>query len=134
MTADHFEDSWRVGCFAGFLVGREAGGIGRGGRCRCAGLVLAAPTTATALAAAAALALRIGQAVGADHFARRFAAGRFFGFALGRDRLAAFGLVAVFADRVAVMADGRITELDSHDRLVAANGEYATLWRHWHGG
>jgi len=24
MTADHFEDSWRVGCFAGFLFGREA--------------------------------------------------------------------------------------------------------------
>jgi ATP-binding cassette subfamily C protein len=40
---------------------------------------------------------------------------------------------AHYADRVAVMADGRITELDSHDRLVAANGEYATLWRHWHG-
>jgi ATP-binding cassette subfamily C protein len=40
---------------------------------------------------------------------------------------------AHYADRVAVMADGRITELGSHDRLVAANGEYATLWRHWHG-
>lgn len=24
MTAQHFEDSWRVGCFAGFLFGREA--------------------------------------------------------------------------------------------------------------
>ena len=24
MTAEHFEDSWRVGCFAGFLFGREA--------------------------------------------------------------------------------------------------------------
>jgi NAD(P)-dependent dehydrogenase (short-subunit alcohol dehydrogenase family) len=24
MTAGHFEDSWRVGCFAGFLFGREA--------------------------------------------------------------------------------------------------------------
>lgn len=24
MTAAHFEDSWRVGCFAGFLFGREA--------------------------------------------------------------------------------------------------------------
>ncbi|MBM3647251.1 MAG: SDR family NAD(P)-dependent oxidoreductase, partial [Alphaproteobacteria bacterium] len=24
MTARHFEDSWRVGCFAGFLFGREA--------------------------------------------------------------------------------------------------------------
>ncbi len=25
MTAQHFEDSWRVGCFAGFLFGREGG-------------------------------------------------------------------------------------------------------------
>jgi NAD(P)-dependent dehydrogenase (short-subunit alcohol dehydrogenase family) len=24
MTAQHFEESWRVGCFAGFLFGREA--------------------------------------------------------------------------------------------------------------
>ncbi|MFC4851951.1 ABC transporter ATP-binding protein [Actinophytocola glycyrrhizae] len=40
---------------------------------------------------------------------------------------------AHYADRVAVMADGRITELGSHDDLVAANGEYATLWHHWHG-
>src|SRR5476649_1197004 len=24
MTTQHFEDSWRVGCFAGFLFGREA--------------------------------------------------------------------------------------------------------------
>jgi ATP-binding cassette subfamily C protein len=40
---------------------------------------------------------------------------------------------AHYADRVAVMADGRITELGSHDELVAAGGEYATLWRHWHG-
>jgi len=34
MTAEHFEDSWRVGCFAGFLFGREAvrrlGTLGRG--------------------------------------------------------------------------------------------------------
>lgn len=34
MTAQHFEDSWRVGCFAGFLFGREAvrrlAPIGRG--------------------------------------------------------------------------------------------------------
>jgi ATP-binding cassette subfamily C protein len=41
---------------------------------------------------------------------------------------------AHYADRVAVMADGRITELGSHDTLVAAGGEYASLWRHWHGG
>ncbi len=40
---------------------------------------------------------------------------------------------AHYADRVAVMADGRITELGSHDELDAAGGEYAGLWRHWHG-
>ena len=40
---------------------------------------------------------------------------------------------AHYADRVAVMAGGRITELGSHDELVAAGGEYASLWRHWHG-
>lgn len=40
---------------------------------------------------------------------------------------------AHYADRVAVMAGGRITELGSHDELVAAGGEYATLWHHWHG-
>ncbi|MFD7428049.1 ABC transporter ATP-binding protein [Streptomyces sp. NPDC059818] len=37
------------------------------------------------------------------------------------------------ADRVAVMEDGRITELGSHDDLVAADGAYAMLWRSWHG-
>ncbi len=37
------------------------------------------------------------------------------------------------ADRVAVMAHGRITELGSHDELVEAGGEYARLWRSWHG-
>ncbi|MDQ3788022.1 MAG: ABC transporter ATP-binding protein/permease [Actinomycetota bacterium] len=41
---------------------------------------------------------------------------------------------AHYADRVAVMAGGRITELGSHDELVTAGGEYAGLWRHWHGG
>jgi ATP-binding cassette subfamily C protein len=40
---------------------------------------------------------------------------------------------AHYADRVAVMAGGRITELGSHDELVTAGGEYAALWRHWHG-
>src|SRR6476469_1963132 len=40
---------------------------------------------------------------------------------------------AHYADRVAVMADGRITELGTHDTLVAQNGEYAALWHHWHG-
>jgi ABC-type multidrug transport system fused ATPase/permease subunit len=37
------------------------------------------------------------------------------------------------ADRVAVVEDGRVTELGSHDELVAANGPYASLWRSWHG-
>ncbi|MEV4538653.1 ABC transporter ATP-binding protein [Asanoa sp. NPDC049518] len=37
------------------------------------------------------------------------------------------------ADRVAVLADGRITELGTHDDLVDADGAYAALWRSWHG-
>ncbi len=37
------------------------------------------------------------------------------------------------ADRVAVVSDGRITELGPHDELVAAGGEYAALWSSWHG-
>jgi ABC-type multidrug transport system fused ATPase/permease subunit len=37
------------------------------------------------------------------------------------------------ADRVAVVEDGRIAELGSHDELVAAGGVYAELWRSWHG-
>jgi ABC-type multidrug transport system fused ATPase/permease subunit len=36
------------------------------------------------------------------------------------------------ADRVAVLEDGRITELGSHDELVHAGGAYASLWRSWH--
>ncbi|MHB9756275.1 ABC transporter ATP-binding protein [Streptomyces sp. BYX5S] len=37
------------------------------------------------------------------------------------------------ADRVAVMEDGRLTELGPHAELVAADGAYAALWRSWHG-
>ncbi|MCT9111322.1 ABC transporter ATP-binding protein [Streptomyces mirabilis] len=37
------------------------------------------------------------------------------------------------ADRVAVMEDGLLTELGTHDELVAAKGAYAALWRTWHG-
>ena len=35
------------------------------------------------------------------------------------------------ADRIAVVINGRIAELGSHHELVAANGEYARLWRAW---
>jgi ABC-type multidrug transport system fused ATPase/permease subunit len=37
------------------------------------------------------------------------------------------------ADRVAVMHDGRIIELGTHDALLAAAGPYAGLWHSWHG-
>ncbi|MEV4473789.1 ABC transporter ATP-binding protein [Nonomuraea sp. NPDC049504] len=37
------------------------------------------------------------------------------------------------ADRVAVMRDGRLTELGTHEELVAAGGAYAALWHSWHG-
>lgn len=37
------------------------------------------------------------------------------------------------ADRVAVMQDGRVTELGSHEELVEADGAYAALWHSWHG-
>lgn len=35
------------------------------------------------------------------------------------------------ADRVAVVEDGLITEIGSHDELVEADGAYAALWRSW---
>ena len=35
------------------------------------------------------------------------------------------------ADRIAVVIEGRIVELGSHDELVELDGEYAALWRAW---
>lgn len=38
------------------------------------------------------------------------------------------------ADRVAVMEEGHITELGTHDSLVAQGDTYGALWHSWHGG
>ncbi len=38
------------------------------------------------------------------------------------------------ADRVAVVEEGRLTELGTHDELVEHEGSYAALWESWHGG
>lgn len=35
------------------------------------------------------------------------------------------------ADRIALLMDGRLVELGSHDELLATDGAYARLWRAW---
>ncbi|MDP1804803.1 MAG: ATP-binding cassette domain-containing protein, partial [Acidimicrobiales bacterium] len=39
---------------------------------------------------------------------------------------------AMRADRIAVIHDGRVAELGSHDELVAAGGRYASMVATWH--
>jgi len=36
------------------------------------------------------------------------------------------------AERVAVVEDGLLHELGTHDELVARGGSYAALWDSWH--
>ena len=38
---------------------------------------------------------------------------------------------AARADRIAVIYDGRLSELGTHEELVAPRGHYATLYRAW---
>ncbi|HEX5405793.1 MAG TPA: ABC transporter ATP-binding protein [Pseudonocardiaceae bacterium] len=38
------------------------------------------------------------------------------------------------AHRVAVLADGKLTEIGTHEELLGRDGAYADLWRSWHHG
>jgi ATP-binding cassette subfamily C protein len=37
------------------------------------------------------------------------------------------------ADRVAVVEEGLLSEMGTHDELVSHSGSYAALWDSWHG-